>query len=606
LPFPVPERRRGTGAARRVLHVLAVLVLLAASAVLTTTPARAATISAPVVIGLNSSSQVLAATGTAVDSYLTMTSYVPDGAPGASLQRWTFELLEPRRSFGYVYLIRNAASGLCMKPNAYFGMYLRPCNQVPDIWTMSDVGPPAGTGYWLRRATGNRLGECLSADARPPANPSRLNPDTCWAPGVGQRWRVRPGNAVCGTLDVTAVCSHFNPPQTSMMASWRQFPLTFDQTQYAQLSQYVGGKTVDGQAFDNVADWFEIGWRSTHVKANGTIPPTTVQEAYWQDRAPGLNQYHGLSSVPYGTADDGRIHYYMALASAGGKVDLLYDYNTVGTTTGSEGSRIGYVETGVMKWDYGSGTLPAGIEHRIQTMDPNGIWSRLPLAGLGLVNDRQCYGPSAGTAGLPLNPPNCIEPTVKAATGRTEMDYLGLAQPGAPTPVVPAAPARTTASTEPAVLNGVDQRALRSCMDAGSEDCLRTVPGLAECVAARARCNATGPFAAPANPTAMTLAQAKQAARRDLVTAGGTPIPASANMAARRVAASSVDTAPAARQAALPAGEDVIVVTGQDTVHGLRHDRHQQPYQGFRLVYRASTGILLDACLGERCFAENR
>jgi hypothetical protein len=275
----------------------------------------------------------------------------------------------------------------------------------------------------------------------------------------------------------------------------------------------------------------------------------------------------------------------MALSSPGGKVDILYDYDTVGTTTHSEGSGISYLETGIIKRDDGTAVLPSGIEHRVQTLDPNGVWQRLPAAAT-VVNDRQCDGPSTM---LPSAAPNCVSVSIKTVgnpNGGSDMENIGFTQPAAAKPIGPLAP-----SIRPATISGVDQQQLHACMQNTPTDCLRTVPGLDACVAARLRCNLG--VTAPAKlsrtrPSPMTAAQARAAARKELRAQNGKSL--------------GSETALTATVKIVPAGEPLQVVSGTATVSGFQHGRTSAgPYHGFVLTYDATTGDLVDACLGTAC-----
>ncbi|MEU4217337.1 hypothetical protein [Actinoplanes sp. NPDC026623] len=545
-------------------------------------------------------SQVLAASATTTASYLKMAAYVPDGAATASLQRWTFESIV-KTYLGYVFKVRNVASGLCMEPNAHFGVYLQPCN-LSGSWLYTDAAPVTGTGYRLRVWSNASAGECLNADSNPPANPSRINPDSCYPTSnvPGERWRVRPGAGICATVNVTATCQSYNPPRTGLFGNWNQSLTSFANASNAEVTDYLGGRTVDSQFFDRVPDWFEVGWLNAHTTGNGTTPPTTTDEAYWLETAPGFTQYHSLSTAPGGSVGDGLNHTYMALSSANGKVDILYDYDTVGTTTHSEGSGISYLETGLTKHDDGSAVLPSGIQHRVQALDPIvGVWQRLPATAT-VVNDRQCNGPSTM---LPSAPPNCVNVTVKAVAGQnggSDMDNIGFTQPVAAAFTGPLA--RPVA---PTTINGVDQRKLHSCMQDTPTDCLRTVPGLNACVAARLQCNAGTSTPAKINRARrapMTAAQAKVAARNEIHAANGKPLPVGTAMKVATVAARTFNAAHQRPLAGLPSDESLLVVSGTTTVSGFQHGRAAGgPYRGFTLTYQAGTGALLDACLGTDC-----
>ncbi|MEU4245366.1 hypothetical protein [Actinoplanes sp. NPDC026619] len=574
------------------MAVLLVLPTLVLANYLSAPPAAAA-VSAPLVIGLTDRSVVLAATAKTTGSYLTTAAYVPDINANAGLQRWTFESVT-KTTLGYIFLVRNAASGLCMTPNAHFGLYLQPCN-LSGSWLYTNTAPTTATGYRLRAFASGRAGECLNADSHPSTDPSRINPDSCYTSDEsGERWRVRPGVGSCPTVDVTATCQSYNPPRTGFFGNWKQSLASFTSGKNAEIAQYLGGKTVDSQFFDRVPDWFEVGWRNAYSTGNGTTPPKITDEAYWLESAPGFVEYHSLSAAAGGSVGDGLNHTYMALSAAGGKVDILYDYDTVGTTTHSEGSGLSYLETGITKRDDGTAVLPSGIEHRVQGLDPNGVWQRLPAAA-AVVNDRQCDGPSTM---LPSAAPNCVTVSLKTvanANGGSDLENIGFTQPAAATPTAPVAP-----SIPPAAINGVDQQQLHACMQNTPADCLRTVPGLDTCVAARLQCNLG--VTAPAKfsrtrPPAMTVAQARAAARKELRAQNGKALGSATALTVKTVPAGAL------RSSLLASGEPLLVVSGTATVSGFQHGRPAAgPYRGFVLTYDAATGDLVNACLGSACF----
>ena len=210
------------------------------------------------------------------------------------------------------------------------------------------------------------------------------------------------------------------------------------------------------------------------------------------------------------------------------------------------------------------------------------MWHRFPAATTAQVNDRQCYGPSTMQSS---QPPNCINvgiTTIAGTGGVTELDNVAFTQPTA------TLLGKTSARYDgPAVLNGVEQQRLDACMQDTPSACLQTVPGLAECVAARLQCRAGGPAVetTDAKARAMSAAQARAATRTEILTRKGRSLPPSVKLAVRPVNETGN-----------------IVVTGNDTVYGSRHDRTgMQKYRGFSVTYRASTGAVVEVCLGTGC-----
>jgi hypothetical protein len=213
------------------------------------------------------------------------------------------------------------------------------------------------------------------------------------------------------------------------------------------------------------------------------------------------------------------------------------------------------------------------------------VWHRFPAASTARVNDRQCYGPSTMQTS---QPPNCLNAgitTIAGPGGFTELDNVAFTQPAA-TPLGK----NTTRYEGPAVLNGVDQHRLDACMQDSPSACLQTVPGLAECVQARLQCRAADSAveSPKAKVRALSAAQAEASTRAEIMTSDGRSLPDDVKL----------DVRPVSEQ-------DTIVVTGADTVYGSRHDRSaMQEYRGFAVTYRASTGAVVEVCLGTGC--ENR
>ncbi|MFJ6168750.1 RICIN domain-containing protein [Micromonospora orduensis] len=528
---------------------------------------------------------------------MTMASYIPDGASGANRQRWTFEIFENVDQWTFnPYYIRNVETGLCLAKDYRTWIIVETCGLTSQGWNLARE-TPLGGGYWIRKSN-HTGGNCLDANSTSTgAGGKQLTLNNCFPwETPSQRWRVRNGSTLCDTLNISAICTNYSPPLDGVFGTWRQFPTSFNGTRDAQTSQYVGGKTVNPNLQDSVFDWFEVGWKAQYQRSANS----TTHEAYWLERGPAGYQYHSLAALPYGSSADGRNHNYMALRSSTGKIDILYDYNTVGTTTMSEGPRISNIESGIRQDDEGTATLPSGIEHRVQGQDANGLWRRPTAASTSRFDARPCYGPSWT---YPFAPPKCLSSAVKtkaASDGTIEVDYFSVTQAAA-----------TLASESPAArpavttLNGVDQQTLASCLRATPDLCMQTVPGLATCVAARKQCNAApatiGDSAAQRTTGSMGLDDAEKAAREVLVGKGDQPLSASAGLTARAVPFWRYASALGLRETGVDPTEDVIVVSGTATVHGLKHAAGPQPYEGFTLAYRQATGVLVHACLGSSC-----
>lgn len=586
---------------RRVLTILLALICAAGGIGLAEQPAFAAPVSKPLAIGsLNGSGKVLGVNATAVNSQVFAMPWT-DATATASRQRWTFELLlylpEGARN---LYRVRNtAAPTLCLGVDLAESLRLQTCNDLDSQKWVIPHSAAVNGGYrmQIRKSTGFR---CLNVEANGVDTPGVMG---CFSPDrPTQLWRTRSGRTFCSSFDITAICSSYSSPLQGVFGTWRQHSAALSTSRDSHVSQYIGGKTVNAQLADTVPDWFEIGWRNAYARGNGATPPTTTREAYWQETAPGIYQYHSLAHLPDGATANGQVHTYMALASDNGKIDLLYDFNTVGTTTASESGRINFLETGLSHNDQGTATVPSGIEHRIQTVDASEIWQRPLAAGMSLYEDRPCNGPSWGA---PFTPPACLNGAVTIRQP-TEMEFFTVTQPAVPPIPVTLTPSRTKkhAVSPGSVLNGVDQEQLNSCMEVNAAECLQKVPGLAQCVAERKQCKlwTRQPAHAQVYRSPMSAGEAANAARQRLRSESNRTLSASVRPTTRTVPAGDYLGSDLLR-AGLDPQEDVIVVSGTARVRAPEQSSRATPYEGFVLAYRAATGTLIHACLGASCKA---
>ncbi|GGQ83503.1 RICIN domain-containing protein [Couchioplanes azureus] len=596
----LPQSLRLSIWSRRAVALLLAMICVGATTTITARPALAAPVSKPLAIGsLDPGGKVLGVNATAVNSQVFALPWTADPA-AANRQRWTFELVLylPQGSRN-LYRIRNmAAPSLCLGVDNAESLRLQTCNDYDtQQWVIPHATPTTG-GYrmQIKKGTGFR---CLNQGANGVDTPGVMgcfNPDR-----PTQLWRTRSGPTFCSSFDVTAVCTSYNPPLQGLFGAWRQNEVTFNDFRAAQVTQYVAGRTVNPQLVDTMADRFEIGWRNVYTPGNPSSPAVIAREAYWSESAPGFYQQFSLAQQPDGGLGNGQMHSYLALASANGKVDLLYDYNTVGTTAGSESGRISYLETGLSHSDQGTAVIPTGIEHRTQILDVTGVWRRPAAASLSLYEDRPCYGPSWG---LPFTPPACTNGAV-VVRQPAEMEYFTVTQPSAaPAPAsAPNLSAGLQADVPPTVLNGVDQRTLASCLQTSPDNCLATVPGLAQCVAQRKQCRAWNENRQPAvklRAARMTAAEAIAAARKTLLTDKGRALPATVRPLTRTMTAGDYTAADLLKTGA-KATDQIIVVTGGTRVRAPEPTSDDSSYAGFTLAYHVATGTLLHTCLGPSC-----
>ncbi|MEV0136817.1 hypothetical protein AB0H83_51385 [Dactylosporangium sp. NPDC050688] len=195
---------------------------------------------------------------------------------------------------------------------------------------------------------------------------------------------------------------------------------------------------------------------------------------------------------------------------------------------------------------------------------------------------------------LPNTPPYCSTSAVKSVDGDgvTNLDVYTVAKPATGAlAAVPPAPAPTIAAT---MHNGVDQRAIAGCLAQDASQCLRTVPGLAACVAARKVCNVT----VAASPRADARALSPGAVRA----ATGSVLAADviSRSSSKTVTAAQYRKVAPRALGSLPGDEPVVVISGDETVTRI-HGRAIRAARGYVLAYDARTGVLLHACLGAPC-----
>ncbi|MFB6445939.1 hypothetical protein, partial [Bacillus velezensis] len=155
------------------------------------------------------------------------------------------------------------------------------------------------------------------------------------------------------------------------------------------------------------------------------------------------------------------------------------------------------------------------------------------------------------------------------------------------------AAAATSASAQsvPAVFNGVDQRALQTCMEEDPASCLDTVPGLAECVMTQDACNAE----------ALQATDAPAIQRRSEPNVSAAQIRSQAAKAFDVGKSDLTVTAPPTAAASFDAtsSETAWTVSSTHTTAGLRPSDGRE-YEGFQASYSAQ-GDLLQACWGDLC-----
>jgi hypothetical protein len=281
-----------------------------------------------------------------------------------------------------------------------------------------------------------------------------------------------------------------------------------------------------------------------------------------------------------------------------GQWDLLYDYNTVGTTSLQAGGTTRQSLAGMAVRYPEAASTTVSNQIRMQLLTLNGVWRRPYLGETGTGEPMTCETPPREEDPIwdSVNlPPNCFSVDTAFGPGANtgDPDQLTLFTVGKPATgaAVAKAPQPSFAGGPRVTYNGVDQSALSTCIADGKANCLTTVPGLAECVAARAMCNATAQSApqAASAATRMTAAQALDQARATFRTVG-----------AAKPAVITTKASSRAELRGLAGTETVYVVSSDAPVHSLSASA-DQTYHGYSATFDATSHRLLYACLGNAC-----
>ncbi|MEV0131773.1 hypothetical protein AB0H83_25340 [Dactylosporangium sp. NPDC050688] len=359
----------------------------------------------------------------------------------------------------------------------------------------------------------------------------------------------------------------------------------------------------DAQNSDTQVDGVEYGLHSSYNADEG------IEEyfPYWLEWGEDTEEYHALSGVGGGTPNT-RLHSYMVLSNGNGEWDLLYDFNTVGTTRLQEGAQLTqiYATTAVVYPN--TFTLLQPFENRVQVLDGNDQWRKPYLGETSRSEPKTCGALPHMNDPLweELNlPPWCVttsQGTVQVPNFPTQVDYFRVDKRNTTTARA-AGPAGTPRTVDPAarVANDVDQAALQACLDKDPYGCLTTVPGLRACVAKRLACNAgTVPDAVGGRTKRISAQQAlSMAGQRTKARLGDRSASLLTDAKVRTVSTDGLPQ-PLTRHLGPAAGRTVHLVTGEGTVPGLRNTGSRQ-YTGYTFVYDAGTGALIYSCLGRNC-----
>ncbi|PRY21295.1 RICIN domain-containing protein [Pseudosporangium ferrugineum] len=540
--------------------------------------------------------QVLATDADTAGAQVKVRAY-KSGLPAAvKAQRWTFEVVAAGNP--PTYRIKHLSSGLCLQEAAAkdgANVVLAACGTgTNQRWTNGTAQSWSPAGFDLRnKADGRCLDLYASADGQP------ATMWTCASYYTTQFWRVRTGGFDCGFRSETGFCVTNQPPVHGVMLNFRQQPVSFTGppsdpewgSGYNEMSNQVNWDPLDASNGNPGYDYAEMGWRGAYDADTGS----TAHGAYWLEvgveTEQSTQEFHAIVR-PDSTLADGSMHTWMSLGNDAGEWDVFYDFNLVGTTRFAAGNRTGDLEHGLFTQYAEYASLATPFENRLQLLDGNDVWHRPSLG--------QVSGFPANICGLPdpfslelgeaNTPPYCFTSSVTPrSTG--EVDRVTLGKPASGTTAT-AAPAPRTVGK--AFHNGVDQRALAACLGDDPARCLKTVPGLARCVAAREQCNALSARAHPSaqRRTPIVSAEARRLADADLHgKAGSSRVTTMTVSAAGRKGVALEGTS---------ASTKVHVVTGDARVDGLGK-KSDRTYQGYTMAYDAADGRLLYACLGSAC-----
>ncbi|MEV7628954.1 RICIN domain-containing protein [Actinoplanes sp. NPDC089786] len=588
---------------RWVIGIPSVAALAAGLLAIPAAPAMAAYL-APTAVGAGAATdnRVWTAVGTAAGSLVRARVYVA-GLPGALVdnQRWQWERVASNATAGITFRIRNVASSRCLDQTSA-GLVINNCGTAATQRWRAPLTDP--NGGWTLINQGNS--QCLAANS---VDAGAIMKTAACDRSALQRWRLRPASLDCTIRSrdwtMTEVCALQSAERMrGVTSNWRHYPLSMpwvDPEDYVlthTVKSYVqtrpltpsGGQGQTGVEFGLQAD------RS--IQPSGTVS----YKAYWLEWNTTTEQVHPLSTViaPRSNTADGRNHTFMMLGNGdAGQWDLLYDFDTVAETTLQAGGTTRLSRTGMAIRYPHAVTAEQSFGFRMQVMNSGEVW-RLPyLTETGLAEPKKCDSPPRyedwgyDTVNLP---PNCMTSSYKALSGENAtdpavLDSFGVGKP-ATAMAEPAGPLPPSlAEAAPATYNGVDQKALATCLETDASQCLSTVPGLAGCVAARLRCNVTAPAGAVTAPpgAALTANQALEEARRIFSVLK----PATAKVTTRR-GADAKSAAPGTH------GGPVHVVTSDALVRSTAAS-NPAVYRGYRAVFDVQTGRMTYACLGVGC-----
>ncbi|MET9804468.1 hypothetical protein [Streptomyces sp. NPDC006368] len=383
-----------------------------------------------------------------------------------------------------------------------------------------------------------------------------------------------------GNIEAYAMtCSEPGEPMIGGFATWRNVPVTFDKVDTPNTTVTAANylrltPNTEGSPF---AHNIEIGLYAEKTgKTSHTYGPK------WTELGKNGGKTKAITAGVDPAKPDGRNHTYMLVRKAtGDQWDVLYDFNTVGSTTDQlkvVPGATNRIDTGLELIGHQYIDVPQ-IANRMQFMDGNKTWRQVATKNTAKVVTLPACSASK-------KPPSCF--TAKL-TDNTSFAQWTVSKPRKA--AAAAAGATNTSSLvqrhaapAPVLYNGVDQTALQQCLTGEPDRCLGTVPGLAECVQTIRQCNAATP--ASEAPTD----------QRQYVTGDDVAARAAETF---HVSPGDVTVTAAGARSAVADEQQVWHVTSSRTTPGLRPAG--RTYAGFEATYSAFGGRLLEACWGDMC-----
>ncbi|MGA5135218.1 hypothetical protein ACPCTO_36125 [Streptomyces olivoreticuli] len=397
-------------------------------------------------------------------------------------------------------------------------------------------------------------------------------------------------------------CAQPGQPVIGAFATWRNVPIEFAKvdtpnTTVHAMNHLVMVPNTEGGMF---ANHVEVG-----LYAEKTGPTTSIYGPQWMEQGNDGGKVRAIAQGTDPAKPDGTNHTYMLLRQpSGDQWDVLYDFNWVGSTTDQlkvpRGSA-NRIDIGLEVMGPQHVTVPE-IANRVQYMAENKAWYRAATADTAQATTLGICGQTIPFTNPPekFQPPYCFNAKLTDGSSFTQWT---VSKPGPAWSLAssPAAAAmvgpRKVANLATGTVNGVDQAALARCMANSPDRCLSTVPGLADCVHTAQVCNTAA--AKPRNGISAG-AQAKPADQADIrkraAASFGVPgqdLRVSSNtgkgISSRKLLTQTPDSDSTATWS----------VESSATTRGL--ENRDLTFRGFRAIYSATTGQLLEACWGQMC-----